>query len=274
MYNQILSWWHSKNIKTSADLAEVLNSNKISFAYNSSKIENEEVTYHDTREIFENDKVSSYTGKLRTIYELRNARIAYDYFIDSFQSALPLDEQFLKNLQKRLTMNTYDSRRWAHGERPGSYKIGDYVTGKDEIGALPEDVHDEINELLEQLQEVDNKNALTAAAYFHVKFENIHPFADGNGRTGRLAMNYFLVLHDHPPITIHEEDRNEYFSALEAWDKAQSLEPMKTFLIAQTEKTWCKQITRLKSHDKQKKTLKDIIKASHIKREKDKGLEL
>ncbi len=133
-------------------------------------------------------------------------------------------------------MNTYDAVIWHKGERTGTYKLGYYVTGKDEIGALPEDVHDEINELLEQLREVDNKNALTAAAYFHVKFENIHPFADGNGRTGRLAMNYFLVLHNHPPITIYEEDRNEYFSALEAWDKAQSLEPMQKFLIAQAEK--------------------------------------
>ena len=102
---------------------------------------------------------------------------------------------------------------------------------------------------------------MTAAAYFHVKFENIHPFADGNGRTGRLAMNYFLVLHNHPPITIYEEDRNEYFSALEAWDKAQSLEPMQKFLIAQAEKTWVKRITRYKGSTRQEKSLDDIIKA-------------
>lgn len=261
MYNKILSWWQSKNIKTSADLAEVLNSNKISFAYNSSKIENAKVTYFTTQEIFEHDKVSSYTGDLRTLYELHNARIAYDYFLDCFSEKHTLDETFLKNLQKRLTMNTYDAVIWHKGERTGTYKLGYYVTGKDEIGALPEDVHDEINELLEQLREVDNKNALIAAAYFHVKFENIHPFADGNGRTGRLAMNYFLVLHNHPPITIYEEDRNEYFSALEAWDKAQSLEPMQKFLIAQAEKTWVKRITRYKGSTRQEKSLDDIIKA-------------
>ena len=193
--------------------------------------------------------------------ELHNARIAYDYFLDCFSEKHTLDETFLKNLQKRLTMNTYDAVIWHKGERTGTYKLGYYVTGKDEIGALPEDVHDEINELLEQLREVDNKNALTAAAYFHVKFENIHPFADGNGRTGRLAMNYFLVLHNHPPITIYEEDRNEYFSALEAWDKAQSLEPMQKFLIAQAEKTWVKRITRYKGSTRQEKSLDDIIKA-------------
>ena len=89
------------------------------------------------------------------------------------------------------------------------------------MGAAPEDVADEMGELLSEIQDVPVQNALTAAAYFHAKFENIHPFADGNGRTGRLAMNYFLVLRDHPPIVIHEEDRKD-----------------------QTAKTWEKQIAR------------------------------
>lgn len=105
------------------------------------------------------------------------------------------------------------------GERLGEYKRHDYVTGKYEVGVLPEGVPEEMAELLAELQEVKSKNALTAAAFFHAKFENIHPFADGNGRTGRLAMNYFLVLHNHPPIIIHEEDRKKYYAAWEAWDE-------------------------------------------------------
>lgn len=61
---------------------------------------------------------------------------------------------------------------------------------------------------------------------------------------GRLAMNYLLVLHGHPPIIIHEGDRRGYYEALEAWDARQELEPLLTFLRAQTEKTWAKQIER------------------------------
>lgn len=53
----------------------------------------------------------------------------------------------------------------------------------------------------------------------------MNAFADGNGRCGRLAMNYFLVLHNHPPIVIHEEDRKAYYAALEAWDTNQELAP-------------------------------------------------
>ena len=112
------------------------------------------------------------------------------------------------------------------------------------LGASPEEVAEEMAELLAELKEISDEKALTAAAYFHAKFENIHPFADGNGRTGRLLMNYLLVLHSHPPIVIHEEDRRAYFEALESWNSAQDLKPLIGFLKEQTVKTWQKQIER------------------------------
>lgn len=243
-YEKALALWRQKNIRTDAELAEALNGHSIAFAYHSGKIENERVTYHDTREIFEHDGVTAYTGDLRTLFELRNAKEANELFLTAFQSKRPLDEAFIRELQLQLTHGTYDTRRWQLGERPGEYKHHDYVTGKGEIGAAPEDVAEEMAELLEELQDIGPEDVLTAAAYFHAKFENIHPFADGNGRTGRLAMNYLLVLHGHPPIIIHEEDRKDYYAALEMWDGRQELAPLRSFLQAQTEKTWEKQITR------------------------------
>lgn len=243
-YEKALTLWQQKNITTDAELAEALNGHSIAFAYHSARIENENVTWHDTREIFEHDGVTSYTGDLRTLFEIRNGRDAHELFLNAFQQKRPFDERFLKDLQKCLTQNTYDTRRWQLGERPGEFKHHDYVTGKEEIGAAPEDVQEEISELLAELQNVSNENALTAAAYFHAKFENIHPFADGNGRTGRLAMNYFLVTHNHPPVIIHEEDRRGYYAALEAWDSGQDLNPLRDYLREQTAKTWEKQIAR------------------------------
>lgn len=254
-YERAVDLWRQKKITTDAQLAEAMNGHSIAFAYHSGKIENEKITYHDTREIFEHDGVTSYTGDLRTLFEIRNAKDANEFFLYAFGKRRPFDEAFIQELQKRLTLNTYDTRRYQLGERPGEYKKHDYVTGKAEIGAAPEDVQEEMAELLEELQDIDPKNALTAAAYFHVKFENIHPFADGNGRTGRLAMNYFLVLHDHPPIVIHQEDRKAYYSALEAWDTDQRLEPMVLFLREQTAKTWEKQLDRSKS----KSSLKSFL---------------
>ena len=243
-YEKAVRWWQSRKITTDAELAEALNGHSILFAYHSGKIENENITYHDTREIFEHDGVTAYTGDLRTLFEIRNAKDANELLLTAFNEKRPLDEELIKQFQRRLTLNTYDTRRYQLGERPGEYKRHDYVTGREEIGAAPEDVGEEMNELLLELHGVEAKNALTAAAYFHVKFENIHPFADGNGRAGRLAMNYLLLLLDHPPVIIHEEDRKDYYAALEAWDTDQDLDPMKEFLQEQTVKTWQKQLDR------------------------------
>ena len=243
-YNKAVSLWKRKNIRTDAQLAEALNGHSIAFAYNSGKIENDKVTYNDTREIFEHDGVTSYTGDLRTLFEIRNSKEANEMFLSAFNQRLPVDEALIKEFQRLLTQNTYDTRRYQLGERPGEYKKHDYVTGKEEIGAAPEDVKEEMDELLEEMQDITEDIVLKAAAYFHVKFENIHPFADGNGRTGRLVMNYILVINGHPPIVIHEEDRKTYYSALESWDTDQDIKPMCEFLKEQTVKTWSKQIER------------------------------
>ena len=243
-YEATLAMWREKQIRTDAELAEALNGHSVLFAYHSGKLENDAITFRDTREIFDHDGVTSYTGDLRTLFEIRNAKEASELFLQAFQEKRPLDEALVKAFQKCLTLNTYDTRRYQLGERPGEYKLHDYVTGRNEIGAAPEDAAEEMGELLQELQEVPADQVLRAAAYYHAKFENIHPFADGNGRTGRITMNYFLVCHDHPPITIHQEDRRAYFDALEAWNERQELSPMEQFLREQTVKTWEKQLER------------------------------
>jgi len=244
LYEKAFALWRNKHIKNDAELAEVLNSTSVSFAYHSGNLENERITYNDTREIFDHDGVTSYTGDLRTLFEIRNAKDAYELFLQSFRERRLLDEKLVKEFQRQLTQNTYDPRRYQMGERPGEYKRHDYVTGKNETGAAPEDVADEMRELLDEMKDIPGDRLLRAAAYYHAKFENIHPFADGNGRTGRLTMNYFLVMNNHPPITIHQEDRKEYYAALEAWDERQEIGLMEDFLREQTVKTWIKQIER------------------------------
>ena len=75
---------HLLKVRTAADLEAVLNGKIINFAYHSGKIENPIITFNDTREIFENDSVSSYTGDLRTLFEIRNAKDAIYLMLDHF----------------------------------------------------------------------------------------------------------------------------------------------------------------------------------------------
>lgn len=250
LYKQILEAWRSKNITTEAELEVVLHSYGINFAYHSGKIENDKVTYHDTREIFDKNGVTSYTGDLRTLFEIKNSKDAYERILKAFEARETLTEDLIKEIQKLLTKGTYDERRYSMGERPGEYKVGDYVTGKNEVGALAEDVPEEMAELLQEMQEdfydIEDKDILMAAAYFHAKFENIHAFSDGNGRAGRLLMNYYLLSMNHPPIVIHEEDRKSYYDALELFDTQMQLNPLKNFLGEQLKKTWKKHLLKEK----------------------------
>ena len=175
---------------------------------------------------------------MRSLFEIQNSVAAYYRMLDAFERREPMSEVLICEFQGLLTQGTYDTLRYQKGERPGTYKKHDYVTGAREVGALPEDVPEELAELLAELDGIEPHQALTAAAYFHGKFENIHPFADGNGRTGRLLMNYLLLLWDHPPVIIHEEDRRTYYDALERFDADQELAPLTDFLRGQTMKTW------------------------------------
>ena len=238
LYDEIAASWRKKKIRTAADIALEMNGNGAAFVYHSAKIENDSITYHDTREIFDHGGVTSYTGDIRSLFEIQNSVTAYYRMLDAFEKREAMSEALICEFQALLTQGTYDMLRYQKGERPGSYKKHDYVTGAKEVGALPEDVPEELAELITELEGVEPHQALTAAAYFHAKFENIHPFADGNGRTGRLLMNYLLLLWDHPPVIIHEEDRKDYYAALECFDAEQQLEPLAGFLKGQTVKTW------------------------------------
>ncbi|MGL4949218.1 MAG: Fic family protein [Anaeroplasmataceae bacterium] len=79
---------------------------------------------------------------------------------------------------------------------------------------------------------------INVAAYLHAWFEFIHPFADGNGRTGRMLMNYYLLMKGHPPIIIYEEDKKLYYKSLEHFSDTQDVSVLIDFLKDQCTKTW------------------------------------
>ena len=244
-YDEVVKLWQYWCVKSEADIDRRLENFRILFAYNSGKIENDAITYTDTREIFENGRVLNYTGVPRTLFELSNQKICYDYLKPKLALKEPITIALIKEVHSVLTGGTYDERRYIEqGERPGEFKKHDYIIGRAEVGSLPEDVENDLTELLFELNEYENGDILKAAAYFHVRFEYIHPFADGNGRVGRTLLNYFLMNQNHPPLIIHDEDKAAYYDALAAYDDLEDIEPMAVFLKQQTERTWEKTLDR------------------------------
>lgn len=213
---------------------------KLDFVYNTCKIENSKITHQDTEKVFDIKTKNSFDSYTKNMIEIYNSKQAYEKILLAFDEKQKIDEAFVKKIHKTLTNGTYDEYRYQIGERPGEYKKHDFVAGKNEIGASAEDVREEITELLDELTDIPDDKALIAATYFHAKFENIHPFADGNGRTGRLLMNYILLIHSHPPIIIFDGNKAEYYKALEEFDTGLKLNKMIDFLNRETVETWKK----------------------------------
>ena len=256
-YSQAIALWQSYNIISTADIDKYLNNFRILFAFHSGRIENKEITYQDTREIFENGRVVGYTGNPRALFEQHNQKMCFEFLKDKIVQKELLSIELIKEVHKILTSGSYDERRYIENtERPGEFKKHDYVTGIYEVGSPAEDVENDLAELLNEVNEYKGQDILKAATYFHAKFEYIHPFADGNGRVGRTLTNYYLMTHDHPPFIVYDEDKRMYYECLQQYDETEELEPLYQFFMYQIEKTWRKTLSKGINH--KRKNLTDI----------------
>lgn len=243
-YTQTVQLWRSWQIASAAGLDKYLDSFRILFAFHSGKIENEEITYHDTREIFENSKVSNYTGNPRTLFEQQNQKFCYEYLKKKIVQKDPLSLELIKEIHRILAAGTYDERRFIeNGERPGEFKKHDYVTGIHEVGSSAKAVESDLTELLNKVNAQAGEDIMKTAAYLHARFEDIHPFADGNGRVGRTLTNYFLMIANHPPFILYDEDKRRYYECLLKYDESGETNSLYEFFKYETEKTWAKTLT-------------------------------
>lgn len=232
-YEQVVSMWRS-------DTHPDVFSGRLLYlmASESAQIENINIDYHTTKELFETSFISEYTGDLRDLFSTMNNRQLADFYNRSLETGQKVTPWFIKESHKILLRGSIDKHRYHdNGERAGEYKRHDYAVGRNDVGSFPEHVEDDINWLCNFLESKSASDTLKRATFLHCLFERIHPFSDGNGRVGRWLMNYMLVSENHPPIVIFRADREEYYKALEIAD-TDDLEPMRKFLEEQTVKTW------------------------------------
>lgn len=188
---------------------------QIDLTYNSNNIEGSRLTKEQTRYIFETNTlgITSENTRIDDILETINHFRCIDYVID--HASDKITESHIKQLHLILKTNTSDSRKaW--------FAIGDYKRLANSVGeeetTQPQAVHGQMKLLLADyhaLNNVDFDNLLD----FHVRFERIHPFQDGNGRVGRLLLFWQCLQVGIAPFIITEDLRLFYYRGIQNWGK-------------------------------------------------------
>lgn len=187
---------------------------QIDLTYNSNHMEGSRLTRNQTRYIFETNTVGVENEVLNVddVIETVNHFHCIDLVIDHADDIL--SEKFIKKLHLTLKNGTSDSRKdW--------FAVGEYKKIPNEVGgmdtALPEEVADKMKTLLKEYNVIKEKT-LEDILDFHVKFERIHPFQDGNGRVGRLIMFKECLKHNIVPFIIEDNQKLFYYRGLKEWD--------------------------------------------------------
>ena len=186
---------------------------QIDLTYNSNHIEGSRLTHDQTRYIFETNTIglADQVVDVDDVVETANHFRCIDMVID--HATRPLNERFIKQLHAVLKASTSDSRKdW--------FAVGDYKKLPNEVGGrdtvAPEDVAAEVRKLLDDYNSTTEKT-LEQIIAFHVRFEEIHPFQDGNGRVGRLVMFKECLRNNIVPFIITEELKLFYYRGLHGW---------------------------------------------------------
>lgn len=186
---------------------------QIELTYNSNHIEGSRLTHDQTRYIFETNTIgiSDETIKVDDIVETANHFKCIDQVID--MANFMLSESFVKQLHLLLKSGTSVSRKsW--------FAVGDYKRFENEVGGKettkPSDVPKAMKKLLKEYNANKHKS-LKEIIDFHYKFENIHPFQDGNGRVGRLIMFKECLRNGITPFIISDDIKQYYYRGLNEW---------------------------------------------------------
>ena len=174
--------------------------------YHSNAIEGSTLTYAETYAILYNDNSFKIEGKEpREIYEAINHKKSLELVLKSIENKEEFDERLIKRINETINKDIKDTM--------GYRTVQVFIRGSEHVPPSPEKIPNLMNYFIYNYNH-DSDNIYTRIAKYHIEFEKIHPFEDGNGRTGRLLINYELIKNDLPPVVISKDDRVKYFELI------------------------------------------------------------
>jgi Fic family protein len=198
------------------------------FVFESNALEGNSLTLKNVSEIVFENRID----KAADLREVHDAKNSYTTFSQLFTVKKEITENFIITIHKKLMENIDD--------RTGYKRVPNVIIGRDLALTKPKDVEKKMASLIQWYKENETKlYPLELAFRFHHQFEEIHPFADGNGRVGRMLLNYILIRHRYYPIIIRKTHRTTYLRVLEAADHSQYA-PLLRFGLTKTKETYRK----------------------------------
>ena len=187
---------------------------QVEMTYNSNHIEGSKLSKEETELIFETRTIGHTSTNLGIddIIETSNHFKCVNYVIDNCKKKLT--EKLIKDLHTILKRSTSD-------EELSWFNVGEYKKLPNEVGGQdttnPENVHLEVKKLIDEYESIKTKK-IEDIIEFHVKFERIHPFQDGNGRIGRLIILKECLRYGIVPILIQDDFKDFYYRGLREWN--------------------------------------------------------
>ncbi len=188
---------------------------QVNFAYNTNHMEGSTITSDETESIYDTGTILTNSEKvinLKDATETKNHFTLFKYMLDTLEE--PLNEELIKKYHFILKSGTL------RDDEIGIINIGEYKSLKNFVGnittSLPKNVNKDMNNLLNWYNKINNKR-LDDIIEFHVKFEKIHPFQDGNGRIGRMIMFRECLVNDIMPFYIEERNKPFYIRGIKEY---------------------------------------------------------
>lgn len=210
-------------------LRKLQNNLRTEFIYNSNAIEGNTLTLRET-DIILQFGITVKGKSLKEHNEVKGQEYALDFLNEVLKKEEPLSIRLIREFHALILNDDKDNR--------GRFKQENNTILGAKFQTTPfYQVEEKLQELIDNFNESD-KNLIEKVAKFHNDFEMVHPFNDGNGRTGRLLMNLELMKNGYPITIIKNEDRDDYYQALEIASIDKNYIPLTEFIKRSVENTF------------------------------------